>query len=166
MQRTTFYINMTEIRWAAPIARATAIAESEWKRHLEEARAVFKTCKNVYPRGTELDWTLYSARQGIPSLPANHVLKNIQNCRMVLVPNDQYLRASHFLTRKAMTGTNGGRRTPDHGYPISSPVWLRCIKNIQGNFASFSSLVKQSPGPIGTKTILLSPHSGPNPFLP
>ena len=48
----------------------------------------------VYPRGTELNWTLYSARQGIPSLPANHVWKNTQNRRMVLVPNDQYLRAS------------------------------------------------------------------------
>ena len=153
---------MTDIRWAAPFARATAIAESEWKRHLEEARAVFKTWKKVYPRGTELDWTLYSARQRIPSLPANHVLKNIQDRRMhmVLVPNDQYLRASHFLTRKAMTGTNRGR------HPISSPVWLRFIKNIQGNFASFSPLVKQSPGPIGTNTILLSLHSGPNPFLP
>ena len=30
---------------------------------------------------------------------------------------------------------DGGRRTPDHGYPISSPLWLMCIKNIQGNFA-------------------------------
>ena len=85
---------MTEIRWATPIAKATTIAESEWKRHLEEARAVFKTWEKVYPRGTELNWTLYSARQGIPSLLANHVWKNTQNRRMVLVPNDQYLRAS------------------------------------------------------------------------
>ena len=84
---------MNEIRWATPIATATAIAESEWKRQLEEARAVFKTSKHVYPRGTELDWTLYSARQGISSLPAKHVWKKKQNRRVVLVPNDQYQRA-------------------------------------------------------------------------
>ena len=84
---------MTEIRWATPIATATAIAESEWKRHLEEVRAVFKTWKKVNTCGTELDWTLYSARQGIHSMPAKHVWKNRQNLRMVLVPNDQYQRA-------------------------------------------------------------------------
>ena len=83
---------MTEIRWATPIAMATAILESGWKPQLEEARAVFKTWKKVYPRGTELDWTLNSARQGIRSLPANHVWKNRLNRRMVLVPNNQYLR--------------------------------------------------------------------------
>ena len=38
---------------------------------------------------------------------------------------------------------DGGRHTPDHGYPISSPLWLRCIKNIQGNFAFIFSPVKQ-----------------------
>ena len=85
---------MTEIKWATPIATATAIAEPDWKRHLEEARAVFKTWKKVYPRGTELDWTFYSARQGIRSMPAKHVWKNRQQRRMVLVPYDQYLRAS------------------------------------------------------------------------
>ena len=85
---------MTEIRWATPIATATAIAESEWKPHLEEARAVFRMWKKVYPRGYELDWTLHSLRQGIRSMPAKHIWKNRQHRRMVLVPNDQYLRAS------------------------------------------------------------------------
>ena len=68
---------MTEIRWATTIATATAITESELKRHLEEAGSVFKTWKKFYPRGTEFDWTLYSARQ---------------DRGMVLVPNDQYQR--------------------------------------------------------------------------
>ena len=86
---------MTEIRWATPIATALAISEAEWKRHSEEARALFKTWKKVYPHSSELDWTLYSARHGIPSLPANHVWRNRQNRPMVLVPNDQYLRASY-----------------------------------------------------------------------
>ena len=48
--------------------------------------------KKVYPCGTELDWTLYSARQGIRSLPAKHVWKNRQKRRMVLVPYDEYQR--------------------------------------------------------------------------
>ena len=50
--------------------------------------------KDVYPRGTKLDWTLYSARQGICSMPAKHVWKNRQHRRMVLVPKDQYIKAS------------------------------------------------------------------------
>ena len=90
---------MTEIRWATPIAAATAIAESEWKRQLEESRDVFKTWKKVYPRGTELDWTLYSVRRGIPSLPAKHVWKKRQDGRMVLVPNNQYQRAQTINMR-------------------------------------------------------------------
>ena len=39
-------------------------------------------------------------------------------------------------------------------------------KNIKGNFAFVLSPVKRSPGPFGANTPLLSPHSGPNPFLP
>ena len=91
---------MTEIKWATPIATVTAIAESEWKRQLEEARAVFKAWKKVYPRGTKLDCSLYSARQGICSLPAKHIWKNRQNRRMVLVPNDQYQRVMAAQTVK------------------------------------------------------------------
>ena len=49
--------------------------------------------EKVYPRGNELGWILYSARQGIRSLPAKHILKNRQNRRLVLVPHDQYRRA-------------------------------------------------------------------------
>ena len=37
------YINMSEIIWATPIAMSTAMAESEWKRELDEASTVFKT---------------------------------------------------------------------------------------------------------------------------
>ena len=90
---------MSEIKWATPIATALTIAESEWKRQLEEARDVFKTWKKVYPRGTELYWSLYSARQGIRSLPAKHIWKNRQNRRMVLEPHDQYRRALTVKTK-------------------------------------------------------------------
>ena len=38
--------------------------------------------KQVYPRGTELNWTLYITRQGICSLPAKHVWKNRQKRRV------------------------------------------------------------------------------------
>ena len=89
---------MTEIKWATPIATATAIAESEWKQQLEEASATFKTWKKVYPHGTELDWSLYSARQGIRSLPAKHVWNDRQNRRMVLVPYEEYQRAMEAQT--------------------------------------------------------------------
>ena len=73
---------MTDSKWAKPIAMATVIAKSEWKRQLEGARDIFKTWKEVYPRGTELDWSLYRARQGIRSLPAKHVWKDRQKRRV------------------------------------------------------------------------------------
>ena len=41
------YINMSEIIWATPIAMSTAIAESEWKRELDDASTVFKTWKKL-----------------------------------------------------------------------------------------------------------------------
>ena len=45
-----------------------------------------KRCiQDVEKSGTELGWSLCSARQGIRSLPAKHVWKNRQNRRMVLV---------------------------------------------------------------------------------
>ena len=52
-----------------------------------------------YPRGTELDWSLFSARQGIRSLPAKHIWKNRQNRRLVLEPHDQYGRALTVMTK-------------------------------------------------------------------
>ena len=112
------YNYMTEIRWATPIATAKAIAESEWKRHLEEARAIFKTWKFFYPRGTELDWTLCSARQGIRSVPAKHVWKNRQHHhRMVLISNDQYLRVStiKMKDREPVIKFNGHTRRSSDG---------------------------------------------------
>ena len=50
------YINMSEIIWATPIAMSTAMAESEWKRELDEASTVFKTWKKTYPQEAELNW--------------------------------------------------------------------------------------------------------------
>ena len=44
---TNLYINTSEIIWAAPIAMSTAMAESEWKRELDEASTVFKTWKKI-----------------------------------------------------------------------------------------------------------------------
>ena len=39
------YINMSEIIWATRIAMLTAMAESEWKRELDEESTVFKNWK-------------------------------------------------------------------------------------------------------------------------
>ena len=50
------YINMSEIIWATPIAMSTAMAESEWKRELDEASTVFKTWKKNYPQEAEMNW--------------------------------------------------------------------------------------------------------------
>ena len=89
---------MNEIKWATPIATATTIAESEWKRQLEEASAAFKTWKKFTLLG--LDWSLYSARQGNRSLQAKHIWWNRQQRRMVLVPYDEYPRVMEAKTVK------------------------------------------------------------------
>ena len=86
---------MTEIRWATPIATATAIAESEWKRELDEASTVFKTWEKNYPQETELNWWFYSGRMGIRPRVAKHLWENRHNNQMDLIPNDQYLWASN-----------------------------------------------------------------------
>ena len=91
---------MTEIKWVRPIVTATAIAESEWKRQLETASTAFKPWNFFYPRGTELDRSLYSARQGIRSLPAKHAWKNRRNCLMVVLPYDEYQRVMEAKTVK------------------------------------------------------------------
>ena len=45
---------MAEIKWVTPIARATAIAESEGKRELEKVSALFEWWRKQYPHDTEL----------------------------------------------------------------------------------------------------------------
>ena len=56
---------MSDIIWATPIAMSTAIAESEWKRELDEASKAFKTWKTNYPQEAEMNWWFYSGRMGI-----------------------------------------------------------------------------------------------------
>ena len=92
------YFNMTEIKWTTLIATATAIPESEWNQVIEEANTVFKTWRKLYLRGTELDWSVYSVRQGIRSRPSKHVWEINQSCLMVLVPHDQYQRVMETQT--------------------------------------------------------------------
>ena len=78
---------MTEIRWATPIATTTTIAESEWKRELDEASTVFKTWKKNYPQ--ELNWWFYSGRMGIRPRVAKHLWENRHNNQMYIIPYDQ-----------------------------------------------------------------------------
>ena len=61
------------------------------ERHIQDV-------EKVYPHGTELNWSLYSARQGIRSLPAKHVWNDRQNRRMVLVPYEEYQRVMEAQT--------------------------------------------------------------------
>ena len=74
---------MAEIKWVTPIATATAIAESEWKRELEKVSALFELWRKQHPHDTELDWLFYSGRQGIRSRPGQtrvgHVSDNYQD---------------------------------------------------------------------------------------
>ena len=46
-ENNQLYINMSEIIWVTSIAMSTAMAESEWKRELDEASTVFKTWKKI-----------------------------------------------------------------------------------------------------------------------
>ena len=80
---------MTDIRWATPIATATVIAESEWKRELDEASTVFKTWKKHYLQEAELNWWFYSGRMGIRPRVAKHLWEKRHNNQMDLIPYDQ-----------------------------------------------------------------------------
>ena len=72
-EKIYFYIIMAEIKWVTPIATATAIAKSEWKRELEKISALFESWRKQLPHDTEMDWLFYSGRQGIRSRTAWHV---------------------------------------------------------------------------------------------
>ena len=91
---------MTEIRWATPIATATAITESEWKRELDEAITVFKTWKKTYTQEAELNWWFYSGRMGIRPRVAKHLWENRHNNQMNLIPYDQDKRIMEAQTAK------------------------------------------------------------------
>ena len=80
---------MSEIIWATPIAMSTAIAESEWKRELDEASKVFKTWKTNYPQEAEMNWWFYSGRMGIRPKVAKQLWENRHNNHMDLIPYDQ-----------------------------------------------------------------------------
>ena len=49
-ENNQLYIKMSEIIWATSIAMSTAMAESEWKRELDEVSTVFKTWKKICPQ--------------------------------------------------------------------------------------------------------------------
>ena len=94
------YINMSEIIWTTPIAMSTAMAESEWKRELDEASTVFKTWKKTYPKEAELNWWFYSGRMGIRPRVAKHLWENRHNNQMDLIPYDQEKRIMEAQTAK------------------------------------------------------------------
>ena len=91
---------MSEIIWATPIAMSTAIAESEWKRELDDASTVFKTWKTNYPQETEMNWWFYSGRMDIRSRVAKHLWENRHNNQMDLIPYDQDKRIMEAQTVK------------------------------------------------------------------
>ena len=62
---------MTEIRLITPIATATAIAESEWKREPEKTSTLFEWWRKRYPHDTELDWLFISEDRTVSREPPN-----------------------------------------------------------------------------------------------
>ena len=115
---------MTEIRWATPIATATAIAQSEWKRELDEASTVFKTWKKNYPQEAEMNWWFYSGRLVIRPRVAKHLWENRHNNQMDLIPYDQNKRIMEALgvnlpsevTPNASTGPQRSNPTRSRGH--------------------------------------------------
>ena len=69
---------MYKINWVTPIAMATAMAESEWKRELKEANALFKIWRKQHPNDPERDWLSYSGQLGIRSRPSGYTFETIQ----------------------------------------------------------------------------------------
>ena len=106
---------MAGLKWVTPIAAAIAIAESEWKREIEKASALFKWWKNQYPHDTELDWMFYSRRQVIQSRTAKHVWDRYQSRynKMVLVPYDKYQRMLDKQSFKTPTAPKPKKKKKD-----------------------------------------------------
>ena len=92
---------MSEIIWpATPIAMSTAMAESEWKRQLDESSTNFKTWKKDYPQEAEMNWWFYSGRMSIRPRVAKHLWDNRHNNQMNLIPHDQDKRIIEAQTAK------------------------------------------------------------------
>ena len=77
-----------------------AIAESEWKRELDEASTVFKTWKTNFPQEAEMNWWFYSGRMGIRPRVAQHLWENRHNNQMDLIPYDQDQRIMEAQTAR------------------------------------------------------------------
>ena len=94
---------MAEIKWVTPIATATAVVESEWKRELEKVSALFELWRKQHPHDTELDWLFYSGRQGIRSRPARHVWDMYRTTRKTGTPYEQSLKKPKKTKKGTMT---------------------------------------------------------------
>ena len=94
---------MAEIKWVTPIATATAIAESKWKRELEKVSVLFELWRKQHPHDTELDWLFYSGRQGIRSRPARHVWDMYRTTRKTGTPYEQSLKKPKKTKKVPMT---------------------------------------------------------------
>ena len=99
---------MAEIKWVTPIATATAIAESEWKREIETVSTLFDWWRKHYPRDTELDWLLYSGRQGIRARSARHVWNMYRTAS--LTPPSQHRTIEFSVCEMNSLSIGGGTR--------------------------------------------------------
>ena len=61
---------MAEIKWVTPIATATAIAESEWKRELEKVSAFFELWRyNIFMTRSWIDCFIAEDRAFVRDRP-------------------------------------------------------------------------------------------------
>ena len=95
-----FYVIMAEIKWVTP---ATAIADSKWKMELEKVSALFELWRKQHPHDTELDWLLYSRRQGIRSRPARHVWEMYRTTSKIGTLYEQSLKKPQKTKKDNMT---------------------------------------------------------------
>ena len=112
---------MYKINWVTPIAMATAMSGSEWKRELKEANALFKIWRKQHPNDPERDWLSYSGQLGIRSRPSKREWDHHQKRRstkLVLVPYEKY-QSPTTKTKAAKMTPPGQRDTlkPRRGNP-------------------------------------------------
>ena len=68
MNKATFISSWLKEK-VAPIATATAIAESEWKRELEKVSVLFELWRKQHPHDTELDCFIVEDRAFVRDRP-------------------------------------------------------------------------------------------------
>ena len=104
---------MAEIKWVTTIATSTAIAESVWKREIENASILFKWWRKQYHQDRELDWMYYNGIQGIRSWTAKHMWDRNRALRTTEKTGTPYEQSLKKTTKKKDTRKKGHLISPE-----------------------------------------------------